>query len=195
MSKFSLICVSLVILTLLSGCSHKKIWVYASSQIQVDESQKNITVTEGTTHNEKALEFSGSGPVSLQVQSPAGKFSIETTGEGLFIANLQKDTLVGSFQHLSTDNGKVIYTPELLAHVVDSLGQLITGKNISEANKNYLIPPGKIGRITANTDARIFGPYTTIPSGFDASNVPELYKFYTNNEVREIIGKLSAMGK
>jgi hypothetical protein len=195
MRKTQLIISSLVFLFILSSCGHKKIWVYASSKIQVDESQKNITVTEGTTHNEQALEFGGSSPVTLQVQSPAGKFSIEATENGLYIANLQKDTLVGSYQHIGADNGKIVYTPELIQHAVDSLQKLIEGKNISEANKNYFIPPGKIGRISANTDARIFGPYTTVPSGFDASTVPELYKFYTNNEVREIIAKLSAMGK
>ena len=195
MRKIQLIISALVILIVLTSCGHKKIWVYASSKIQVDESQKNITVTDGTTHNELALEFSGGSLVTLKIQSPAGNFPLEATENGLYIANLQKDTLVGSFQHIGSDNGKVVYTPELLKKAVDSLEQLIAGKNISEANRNFLILPGKIGRVSANTDARIFGPYTTVPSGFDASTVPELYKFYTNNEIREIIAKLSAMGK
>ena len=181
---------------LLAACGHnKKILVYASSDIQVDESQKNITVTEGTTHHEKELEFSGSGPVGLTVQSTAGKFTVEAKDDGLYILNLQKDTIVGSFQHIGTDNGKVKYTVEQLAHAVDSLRQLTSGSNISAAAKNYFIPPSKIERITANTKARVFGPYTTVPSGFDAGSVPELYKFYTNPEMREIMKQLSGAGK
>jgi hypothetical protein len=195
MRKIQLIISSLIFLTVLSSCGHKKIWVYAGSKIEVDQSQKNITVTEGTTHNEQALDFSGSSPVTLQVQSPLGKFSLEATENGLYIANLEKDTLVGSFQHIGADNGKIVYTPELLKHTVDSLQQLIEGKNISEANKNFFILPGKIGKVSSNIDARIFGPYTTVPSGFDASTVPALYKFYTIDEVREIIAKLSTIGK
>jgi hypothetical protein len=187
--------ISLILLVALTACGNKKILVYASSKIQVDESQKNITIKEGTTHNEKEIELSGSGPVTINVESPSGKYTIETTGTGLFIANLQKDTVVGSYQHIGADNGKVVYTPELLQHAVDSLSQLIVGSNVSAANKNYFIPPGKIGKVSDNTNAKIFGPYVTVPSGFDATNVPEIYKFYTNNEVREIITKLSAIGK
>jgi hypothetical protein len=181
---------------LLAACGHnKKILVYASSEIQVDESQKNITVTEGTTHHEKELEFSGSGPVNLNVQSATGKFTVEAVDDGLYILNLQKDTVVGSYQRIGSDNGKVKYTLEQLAHMADSLRQLTSGSNISAAAKNYFIPPSKIEKITANTKARIFGPYTTVPSGFDAGSVPELYKFYTNPEMREIINKLSVIGK
>jgi hypothetical protein len=186
---------SLIIIAVLTSCGHKKILVYASSKILLDGTQKNITISEGTTHNEQELDFSGSGPVTINVQSPSGKYTIEATGEGLFIANLQKDTVVGSYQHIGADNGKVKYTPELLAKAVDSLQQLIAGQNVSAANKNYFIPSGKIGKVTDNINAKIFGPYVTIPSGFDASNIPEVYKFYTNNEVRETIAKLSVIGK
>jgi hypothetical protein len=45
-------------------------------------------------------------------------------------------------------------------------------------------------RITAETKAKIFGPFTSIPGSFDAGSVPEIYKFYTVPEEREIIDKL-----
>jgi hypothetical protein len=48
-------------------------------------------------------------------------------------------------------------------------------------------------RITAEPKAKVFGPYTTIPGSFDAGSVPEIYKFYTVPEVREIIGNLQKM--
>jgi len=188
--------VVLITSIIISACAghHKKILVYASSDIQVDNTQKNITVTDGTTHHEAELEFSGSDPVTLNIQSPSGKFTLEANGDGLFIANLKNDTVVGSYQHVGTTSNTVI-TQEELKHRLDSLQQLVVGQNASEANKNYFIPPGKIARISSVTNAKVFGPYTTIPSGFDAGSVPEIYKSYTNKEVREIISRLSAMQK
>jgi len=182
---------------LIASCTshHKKIIVYASSNIQVDESQKNITVTEGTTHNEKMLEFSGSDPVTLNIQSPSGKFTLQANEDGLYIANLKPDTVVGSYQHIGTDNGTVKITAESLQARIDSLKRLIADSNVNAANKNYFIKPNTIAKITDKTGAKIFGPFTTVPSGFDAGSVPEVYKFYAVKEEREIIEKLTMMGK
>jgi hypothetical protein len=188
---------AIIILATLTACGHgKKIIVYANTDsFDVDASQKNITLTNGTTHQEKELEFSGSDPVTLNIKSSSGTFSLQATEDGLYIANLQKDTLVGSYQRIGADNGKVIYTPELVKKTVDSLAQLTTGLNVNAANKNYFLLPNKIIKVTENTKAKIYGPYTTIPSGFDATTVPELYKFYTNKEIREIMDKLTGMVK
>ena len=182
---------------LIASCTshHKKIIVYASSNIQVDESQKNITVTEGTTHNEKMLEFSGSDPVTLNIQSPSGKFTLQANEDGLYIANLKPDTVVGSYQHIGADNGTVKITAESLQARIDSLKRLIADSNVNAANKNYFIKPNTIAKITDKTGAKIFGPFTTVPSGFDAGSVPEVYKFYAVKEEREIIEKLTMMGK
>jgi hypothetical protein len=184
-------------LILLSACTshNKKILVYASSEIQVDNSQNNVTVTEGTTHHEKELEFSGSGPVTLNIQSPAGKFTLESREDGLYIANLKTDTVVGSFQHVGTQAVEERITQDQLPQRIDSLQKLVLGQNLSAKNKNFFIPPNKISKITTATNAKIFGPYTSIPGSFDAGSVPEVYKFYTNEEVREIIAKLSGANK
>jgi hypothetical protein len=181
----------------LAACAghHKKILIFAGSEIQTDPTQKKITVSDGTTHHEKLLDFSSSSPVSIEVTSSAGKYNLEAADDGLYIANLESDTVVGSFQHTGLDNGRVTYTADRLKQAIDSLQQLTTGLNVHTGSGNYFIPPGKIARITANTDSKVFGPFTTIPSGFDAGSVPELYKFYTNSEVREIINKLNGMAK
>lgn len=196
MSKIKIIA-TIAIITLISSCtSHsKKILVYASSDIQVDESQKNITVTEGTTHNEKTLEFSGADPVTLNVSSPSGKFVLQATEDGLYIANLKPDTVVGSYQHIGADNGKVKIPAEQLQLRIDSLKRLIADSNVNAANRNYFIKPGSIAKITIEAKAKVFGPFTTVPSGFDAASVPEIYKFYTVKEEREIIKKLTDMSK
>ncbi len=189
-----LIFISAIVSLMLTSCaSHqKKILVFASSDIQVDNTQKNITVGEGTTHHETELEFSGSDPVTLNVQSPAGKYELTASEDGYYIANLKTDTVVGSLQHVGT-TATTSMTQEQLKHNLDSLQQLIVGQNMNPANKNYFIPPGKMVKISNNTKGKVFGPYTSIPASFDAGSVPELYKFYTNKEVRELIEKLSKM--
>jgi len=171
----------------------KKILVYASSDIQTDNTKTNITVAEGTTHHEQELEFTGSDPVTLNVQSPAGKITLEAQDDGLYIANLKNDTVIGSYQHVGADNGEAKITQDALKQKLDSLQRLVAGQNVSEANRNYFIAPNKIVKITADTKAKIFGPFTTIPGAFDAGSVPEIYKFYSIKELREIISKLAVM--
>jgi hypothetical protein len=179
---------------LICSCHHKKIVVYADSDIQLDNSQKNISVTDGTTFTIKELDFSSSGGVDLTVQWPRGKMNLTTSPEdGLSIANLTADTIVGSYQRVGVDTGQVKLTTDQVKFMIDSLYQLTGGINIAAKSRNYFIAPGKIVRITENTKAKIFPPYTQIPGGFDASETPELYKFYTNREVRDIIERLSKM--
>jgi hypothetical protein len=180
---------------MLSCLSHsKKVIIYASSDIQVDNSQKNITVTDGTTHHEKELEFSGADAVQINVQSPTGKYTLEAKDDGLFIANLKPDTVVGSQQHVGQESeGKI--TQEQLKQRTDSLTLLVAGRNITEAGRNFFIPPHQIVKISTDTRSKVFGPFTSIPSAFDAGSAPSVFKFYTNNEVREIIAKLSGFLK
>jgi len=184
---------AVILITMAScGTHQKKILIYLRGDIKLDDSKKNITVSEGTTHQENELDFSGSDPVKLNVQSPSGNFTLEATEDGLYIANLKNDTVVGSYQHVGATNSNRI-SQEQLVKQLDSLQQLITGQNISAANKNYFIPPGKISKINSSGTTKIFGPYTSIPSSFDAGSVSEIYKFYTNKEMREIIDKLTPM--
>ena len=185
-----------MVIIFLTACSahQKKILIYANSKIQVDESQKNITVEDGTTQVEKELNFSGSDPVVLVVNSPRGNYSIEAPEDGYWLANLGTDTVVGSLQHTGSIRQTRV-TQEQLQVQLDSLNKLVKGANISEAAKNYFIIPGKIAKITSLTGAKIFGPYTPVPSAFDAGSVPEVYKFYDIGEVYDIIHKLTEMSK
>ncbi len=181
---------------LFSACtSHvKKILVYSNSPIQVDESQKNIVINdkEGTTQQEKELSFSGSGPVTLNIQDPNRKYTLEATEDGYYIANLKSDTVVGSMLHVG-EVAQTRLTQDQLKANLDSLNKLVRDENVSAANKNYLIAPGKMVKLTENTRAKVFGPFTPVPSSFDAGSVPEIYKFYNISEVWEIIDKLTGM--
>jgi hypothetical protein len=180
----------------LAACSshQKKILIYANSKITVDESQKNITVQEGTTQVEKELEFNSSGPIVLNVTGPGGKYTVEATEDGYWLANLGTDTVVGSLQHTGSTKQTRI-TQEQLKLQLDSLNKLVKDANVSASSKNYFIAPGKIAKISSITGVKIFGPFTPIPSSFDASSVPEIYKFYDVSEVYTIISKLTEMSK
>ena len=191
MQKFHLF-LFLTILVSLTACQghEKKILVYASSAINVDDSKQHLTVTEGTTHHEQELDFTTGNAVTLDIQSPQGKLSVSAADDGLYILNLKNDTVIGSLRHVGADNGVPHYTQDQLKHIIDSVQKLMVGQDVSEANRNYFIPPGKLVKITAETRAKVFGPYTSIPGSFDAGSVPEIFKFYTVPEERENIDKL-----
>jgi hypothetical protein len=182
---------------LFSACKghEKKVLVYASDKITIDDSRQNITIAngDGTTHHEEVLDFSTGDPITLNVTSPQGKYTVTIPGDGLYIANLKTDTVVGSRQHIGTGEGGQKITQEMLKQKVDSLNKLVADQNVNEANQNYFILPGKAAFITTETMAKVFGPFTTVPGGFDASSVPAIYKFYSMSEMREIIGKLDKM--
>lgn len=171
----------------------KKILVYASGDIQVDNTKQHITVADGTTHHEQELDFTTGDPVTLDIQSPQGKVTLTATDDGLYIANLKNDTVVGSMQHVGAEGGEAKITQDALKQKLDSLQKLVLGQNVSEANKNYFIVPGKIVKISSNPKGKVFGPFTTVASSFDAGSVPEIYKFYSMKEMREIIGNLEKM--
>jgi hypothetical protein len=184
----------IAVICFLSACTthQKKILVYANSPIEVDESQKNITVTEGISQVEKELNFSGSDPVVLHITGPSGQYTLEATQDGLWLANLKKDTLVGSMQHVGETQQKRI-TQEQLKLQLDSLKKLVQGTNVTPAAKNYFVLPGTIVKITDKINAKIFGPFTSIGHDFDAGSVPETYKFYNLSEEHAIIAKLTEM--
>ena len=181
---------------LFTACTshNKKILVYANSDIQVDASQKNIVVTDGTTQEEKELNFPGSDPIVLNIQGPSGKYTLEAKEDGYYIANLKTDTVVGSLQHVGT-TARTRVTQDQLKSNLDSLNKLIRDENVSAANKNYFIAPGKIVKLSDYTKVKVFGPFVSIPSSFDAGSVSEIYKFYNLSEIRDIIGKLTEMSK
>lgn len=182
---------SLFLLVLLNSCSSgggKKVVVMASGKLQVNGN--NITLEPGTTHNEVTLEPDGD---SIQVTAPDGNKGYAVKEAGIYLLNLKRDTLVGSFQRTGTDNSQQVISQDDLFNRVDSLSKLMAGSNVSEAAKNYNIPPFGITRISQNTNAQIIGPFRKIPGSFDASKEHEIYKFYTNKEVAEIIENVKKM--
>jgi len=186
---------ALLILAGFTACKghEKKIMVYANSDIQVDNTKQHITVTDGGPHHEEELDFVTGDPVTVDVQSPSGKQSLNITDDGLYILNLKPDTVVGSKQHVGAEGGESRITQDILTQKLDSLKKLVMDQNVSDANQNYFIVPGKIVKVSTETTAKIFGPFHPVPGGFDAGSVPAIYKFYSIKEMREIIANLQKM--
>lgn len=197
MKKLSVTALSIAALLSLAACKghHKKVIVYAGGNIQVDDSKTNLTVGEGGPLQQKELDYTGSDPVTLNVQTPSGKISLDAADDGLYIANLKSDTVIGSFQRIGTEAGETRITQDMLKQKFDSVSKLVRGENVSEANRNFFILPFHIQKVSAVANAKVFGPYTTIPSAFDASSVPEIYKFYSIKELHEVLNKMSGMMK
>ena len=87
-------------------------------------------------------------------------------------------------------------TQEDLKHDIDSLEQLTEGKNISAANRNFYILPKTTVKISDNLDAFVVGPFHRMTSIEKVDGkLPEVYRFYSIQEVRETIEKLTALTK
>ncbi|MEJ7683822.1 MAG: hypothetical protein WKG06_39370 [Segetibacter sp.] len=157
----------------------------------------DITMKEGSGYSEETVEVNGDAAVSWNVVTPAGKTTVNIpTEKGLYVLNLKTDTIVGSQQILGKDlsSGRTI-TQEELKMKIDSLTKLTAGANVSPGH-SYFILPSQLVKISANTEAKIFGPFTKIPGTLEADKngkAPELYKFYTNSEMRELISNLKKM--
>ena len=191
MKKIHSIFLALISLYLFAACSEKpgkKVLVMASGQVQIKDNV--ITLEPGTTHTENEINVADE---KLTVKTPSGSSDFTVPDPGLYILNIKTDTLVGSYQRIGSDNSQTVISQENLKTRIDSLNQLMAGTNASATNKNFFIPPNQISKVTSNTNAQIIGPYKKVPGSFEGGKEHEIYKFYTNKEMHEIVGKLSKM--
>ena len=176
---------------LLIACSgeDKQVLIMSSGTIKV--SGNNITLEPSTRHNEQKVSVSED---KLNIVSTDGNSDVTISGGGgLYILNLKTDTLVGSYQHIGEQGENEKITQEDLRMRIDSLQQLTKGTNVSNEKRNFFIPPRQIVKISSNGQAQVVGPYLKMPASFESGKEHEVYKFYTNKEVYEIIDKLKPM--
>src|SRR5690349_19152735 len=112
------------------GGGGKKVVVMASGSIKAEGD--NITLTPGSTHNEQTISPTGD---KITVTSPSGNKEYDVKEGGLYLLNLKKDTVAGSFQKTGTDNSQIVITEENLWQRVDSLTKLLKGEGVSAANR------------------------------------------------------------
>ena len=179
----------------LSACNsevQKKVLIMGRGDIMVKEN--TVTMTKGTGYAEKEVAINEKGPATWAVETGDGKQTINLPDDkGYYILNLKTDTIVGSLQLIGKDlsNSKVM-TQEELKLKIDSLVNLTLGKNVN-FKTNFLVVPNQVLKVSANTDARVFGPFKKIPAQLDVAadnKEPEIYKFYTNTELRDLIKTL-----
>lgn len=177
------------------GAESKKVLIMGRGAITADGN--NVTMKEGSGYSEETVEVSGDKAVTWNLTTPGGKTTINIPAEkGFYILNLKTDTIVGSQQVFGKDlSSSRVISQEELKLKIDSLTKLTAGANVSPG-RNYFILPSQVVKITANTEAKIFGPYKKIPGTLEAGEngeAPEIYKFYTNSEMRELIANLKKM--
>ncbi|HWB24948.1 MAG TPA: hypothetical protein VG738_05690 [Chitinophagaceae bacterium] len=193
--KKSLFFLAVPLLMVACSGNQKKVLILSHDNPQIDEANHTVNCSATKGHEEKELEMSGN--VTLKVSTAAGNADINLPDKGYYIVNLKNnDTIIGSYQAFTTaDQAHRKITQDDLKMKIDSLQQLIQGKNVSAANRNYFILPNTAARVTPNIDATIIAPYHAM-SGVpqtDDGKAPEVYQFYTINEVRDIITNLQKL--
>jgi hypothetical protein len=199
---FAKFVIPLLSVSLLAACSGggsgKKVTIMSSGKITVNEQdQKNITLEPGTTHNEKEVVLSESDKATLTVTTPEGKKTFDVDGNGHYLLNLKTDTLTGGAVKYGGDNNTKTITLEDVNNMIDSTEQLLVGKNTTDANKTYFLPPFTIKKVSDESSSRIVGPYNGIPGSVSSvdGKTPEIYKFFTNKDQRQSLEKLRAEQK
>lgn len=181
--------VILLLIALVSaGCREKKVIVMASGKLTVQGN--TLSLEPDYTHTEKQLLVKED---EIIVRQGTTQMAIPVTEPGLYILNMKMDTLVGSYQRLGVDAAATRISREALRRSIDSLQLLITGANARPDQGSYFITPGKLVKITDNTDAEIIGPYRKMPGSFAPGRDYEIYKFSTNKEIRETLEKLKKL--
>ena len=189
MEKLKLALPALLLFMIACSGEDKQVLIMSSGSVKV--SGNTITLDPSTRHNEQKISVSDE---KLNIVSPSGNTEVSVNnGGGLYILNLKTDTLVGSYQRIGEQGESEKITQEDLRKRIDSLEQLTKGTNVSGEKRNFFIPPGQVSKLSTNGQAQVVGPYLKMPASFESGKEHEVYKFYTNKEVYEIIGKLKPM--
>ena len=173
----------------------RKVVVMGRGKITI--ANNKIIMKDGTGYAEEKIELQGNDPSKWEINAPNSTRTLIIPEErGTYILNLKTDTIVGSQQKLGVDISKAgPITQEEIKLKIDSLTKLIHGDNVVIGH-NYFIVPGQLSKISSNAKARIYGPFTLISNTIEAeddNSMPEIYKFFTNTEMRQLIEKFKKM--
>lgn len=182
--------------TILTACndSAKKVIVMSKGAAEINTDAKTIKAKDGAGHEEKVLVLGG-GKILFRLATPAGEATVELLENGLYIINVKNDTIIGSYQQYSNPKlTQPAMSQQVLKQRIDSLQLLVEGKNITAANRNFFILPNQATKITDNKEAEIVGPYHQMISAEKKDGKdPEVYRFYSIREIREMIVKMRAL--
>ena len=186
---------AIIVSSVACSSTQKKVLVYAKGTATVNESTKTITASDGAGSDEKTLLLTDKAKTSINIETTNGKAAIDIPENGYYVVNAKQDTIVGSYQKYGeVHTSKLVTTQASLKQSIDSLQQLILGKNISAVNRNFFILPMSAVKVTDNLDAYIVGPFHQVTSVEKVDGKePEVYRFYSVKEVRETIKKLTEL--
>ena len=185
----------LSVVILLSACDReKRILVMSKGKADINTDAKTIKAKDGASHEEQLVIMNG-GKIIFNLSTPAGEATVELLENGYYIINVKNDTIIGSYQKYSDPKlAQNMISQENLKQRIDSLQLLAQGKNVSTTNRNFFILPNHAARITNNKDAMIVGPYHQMRSAEKVDGKdPEVYRFYSIKEIREMITRLEAL--
>ncbi len=171
--------------------SKKRVVIMASGTLTV--TGKTIKLDPSLRHNEQDVNFPDD-KVTLSVQVEGGNSkSFDLTDNGVYVLNLQNDTLIGGIVNYGEGGRPGRITGDQLSHIIDSTKQMMAGTNASDAKGTYFIPPQSIKRVSSKMNTKIIGTFKGIPYSNEADGngqVPDLIKFFTNNQKRETLKDL-----
>jgi hypothetical protein len=184
----------ITIIVLFSACgsgAQKRIVVMASGKLTVTD--KTIKIEPSYSHNEQELIFKDE-KLSLQIESTDGdKKTLDVTENGVYVLNLQRDTLIGGIVNYGGSGAPGSIEKEVLDKMIDSTKQLLVGQNVSDAAKTFFLPPLTIKKITETATAKVIGSVNGIPYKMEVDangKTQEVYKFFTNKQKRETLNDL-----
>ncbi|MDX1936709.1 MAG: hypothetical protein SFU21_06315 [Flavihumibacter sp.] len=195
MKRFAFFSLTVLALSLLAcgGSKQKKVIVMATGDLKVEGS--TISIDPSMSYKEQELIFTDD-KVSLVVKSTDGtNKTLEITEPGLYVLNLQKDTLVGGIVNYGSAGVPGSIKSEEMDKMIDSTVQLMAGKNVSDEKKTYFIVPYNIKKIGTEVTAIVRSSFRGIPGVVEAGSdgkVPEVYKFFTVKQKRETLADLQA---
>ncbi|MEP6747803.1 MAG: hypothetical protein ABJB86_08755 [Bacteroidota bacterium] len=195
MKKLTIAAASIIIIafTACSGGSNngKRIVVMASGKLTVTD--KTIKLEPGMSHNEQELIFKDD-KLTLTVENTGGPGkTFDIADNGVYVLNLQKDTITGGMVNYGTSGRPGSITAEQLDRIIDSTNQLLLGTNVSDAKGTYFLPPFTIKKVSDKLNTKIIGTFKGIPytnDVDDSGKVPDVIKFFTNKDKRETLHDL-----
>lgn len=183
--------VSLLVLLTACGGKQKKVIVMATGDLKVEGS--NITIEPGMSYKEQELIFTDAKPtLSLKTTTGVSK-SLELTGDGIYVLNLQNDTLIGGAVNYGKSGVPGSITSEQMDKMIDSTIQLMEGKNVSDEKKTFFIPPYTIKKVSNEGNAVVISSFKAIPYSVEPDKdgkIPDVIKFFTNKQKRETLREL-----
>jgi hypothetical protein len=185
------------IATLFTACnSHtKKVVVAYKGKTTINEKERSIEFKDGAAGGDKEIVIYSGDKVTFTLNNEGNKKTFDIAEDGYYLINARPDTLIGSFQNYgAAQTERRTVTQDMMLNSIDSLKNLVANKNISEQNKNFFILPFSSAKITSNPKAVVIAPFHQISTLEQVDGkAPEVYQFWTINEIRAKIEKQMAI--